>query len=473
MADLKLTIDAVLDSVASKAPTAGAEELAYLGTAVERVSGKVTIGGIIETGDIKKLEITELTTASIADIVTSLDDAIVVHKPILQETIAVGIIAGVATIDLSLGDHFLLSITEDVTITLTGKSLFNQRAMLHITYDGISVVSWADNVGFTGNLTRLSAGYNQFEINVPENDFDAAYGEALFTTVGTHTINFPPAARSFCAVCVGGGGAGSASTSGGIGGGGGGLGWVNNILIDHSRTYTAVVGAGGTAGGIGTNGSVSQVLIDGATVVVAGNGGTSPTGYNSGDTGFGGAFIGHGGGNGGNGGTNTSTAAAGGGGGAGGYSGAGGDGGAGAINVGSRASSGAGGGGGGGGCAGSVDTAGAGGGVGLYGQGASGLGGFNSSADGNGGQGGSGGGNATAYNTAYTATDHFSTSVKSTPGLYGGGGAGADITGENDNGADGAVRVIWSPFTKFPSTNVAGTHVSELRTVSFFVFKTY
>jgi hypothetical protein len=48
----------------------------------------------------------------------------------------------------------------------------------------------------------------------------------------------------------------------------------------------------------------------------------------------------------------------------------------------------------------------------------------------------------------------YGTGNLSRPGLYGGGGCGADnTTVEQDAGGVGAVRIIWGPNRAFPSTN--------------------
>jgi hypothetical protein len=278
-------------------------------------------------------------------------------------------------------------------------------------------------------------------------------GGVLFTTTGTHSWTAPEGVTSVCVVCVGGGGGPAANINGASGGGGGGLGWKNNISVTPGQSYTVVVGAGGirTTSGTAGAGGKSYFISD---VTVAGNGGGGGvTASNIGGTG--GTFVGDGGGNGGTGGgRNSSTAQAGGGGGAGGYSGNGGRGGQG-VNTSITALAGQGGGGGGGGGAGASDTGGSGGGVGVYGEGANGAAGATTASDGRGGFGGSGGGDASLASTSTTAVNIYSTSAFSTPGLYGGGGCGADNTNnEQAPGSKGAVRIIWGAGRAFPSTNV-------------------
>jgi len=279
-------------------------------------------------------------------------------------------------------------------------------------------------------------------------------GQVEFTVPGTYTWVAPLGVTSVCAVCVGAGGGAAGNTSGASGAGGGGLGWRNNIPVVPGQSYTVQVGAGGAAviSGTAPAGGPS-FFID--TVTVAGLGGSG--GITTGDGNpAGGGFIGDGGGRGGAGGNRlASTTAAGGGGGAGGYTGDGGAGGNSTATSGTRAANARGGGGGGGGRGGSVDSAGAGGGVGIYGQGLNGLGGINSINDGGGGFGGSNGTNATnAVNTV--PGDVYSTVFLSSPGLFGGGGAGADNAAtERGPGGNGAVRIIWGSGRGFPLSRTA------------------
>jgi hypothetical protein len=51
------------------------------------------------------------------------------------------------------------------------------------------------------------------------------------------------------------------------------------------------------------------------------------------------------------------------------------------------------------------------------------------------------------------------TGLFTTPGNFGGGGAGTDTTEvEQSNGANGAVRIVWGNNPKlFPTTNVGAT----------------
>jgi hypothetical protein len=275
-------------------------------------------------------------------------------------------------------------------------------------------------------------------------------GQAAFTTPGTYSWTAPAGVTSVCAVCVGAGGGPAANNSGSTGAGGGGLGWKNDIPVTPGHAYTVVVGAGGTRVTSGTAPSGgNSYFIDINTVAGRGGEGSRAQGTTAG---VGGNFVGDGGGLGGSGGTrNGSTTQCGGGGGAGGYTGNGGKGGNGTTN---DSTAGAGGGGGGGGGGGSADTGGAGGGVGIWGQGSNGAAGASTTADGRGGFGGSGGGNASQASTSTTALNIYDTSSPSTPGLFGGGAAGADNTiSEQSSGASGAVRIIWGRDRAFPATN--------------------
>lgn len=277
-------------------------------------------------------------------------------------------------------------------------------------------------------------------------------GQVEFTTPGTYSWTAPEGVFSVCVVCVGAGGGPAANNSGASGAGGGGLGWKNNISVIPGQSYTVVVGQGGSRVTSGTAPAGGQsYFIDNTTVAgLGGLGGVAA----SAATRAGGGFVGDGGGNGGSGGTRGSSAtAAGGGGGAGGYTGNGGNGGASTDAAGTLAGSGSGGGGGGGGRCGDSDSAGSGGGVGIYGLGESGSGGANSTNDGAGGFGGSSGTDASEANTSAPG-DIYGTGNLSTPGLYGGGGCGADNTiNEQAPGGNGAVRIIWGANRSFPSTN--------------------
>lgn len=239
-----------------------------------------------------------------------------------------------------------------------------------------------------------------------------------FTSPGTYSWTVPTGVTSVCVVAVGGGGGGrSTGGSGGSGGGGGGLGWKNNISVTPGQTYTVVVGQGGNGGTSPTAGTASY-FIDTSTVR-GGGGAAGSTSEVSGGT-----YTGDGGGNGGVG-YYSGGGAGGGGGGAGGYAGTGG-------NSGSVAGTG-GAGAGGNTAGGAVVVDGGGGGVGLLGQGTSGS---------SYGAGGSGGQSSSERGLG-------------NGGDYGGGGSGNDTayTAATQNGASGAVRIIWGAGRAFPNTN--------------------
>jgi len=277
-------------------------------------------------------------------------------------------------------------------------------------------------------------------------------GEALFTNPGTYTWQAPLGITRVSAIAVGGGGAGGAAYWAGGGGGGGGLGWKNNISVTPGQNYTVVVGAGGigvsaAAGGQGTNGGDSS-FINATTVCGRGGGAGQGTASNTNTVyagGLGGGYVGDGGGNGGTGG-NSQGDSAGAGGGAGGYAGKGGNGGSSQTGNGSSVINGVGG----GGAGGAFTTAnalagssGSGGGTGLLGQGNSGT---------SPSQGGSGASNGSPTNTVGGAAN--------TGGWPGGGGGGQSNDAKTTpgcNGANGAVRIIWSGNSgitrAFPNTN--------------------
>jgi hypothetical protein len=263
-------------------------------------------------------------------------------------------------------------------------------------------------------------------------------GQATYNIPGSFTFVVPQNVTSISGVCVGGGGGGgaigSATDEAGAGGGGGALAYAT-FAVTPGESLTITVGAGGTAGqansASGLAGGASSIKRGITSLVEAGGGAggqggqtnrTNPVGGNGGTvlTGTGGA-----GGKGGNALENT-TNSRGGGGGAGGYSGAGG---AGGNNAATGAASTGGGGGGGGGTA--AVISGGGGGVGILGAGANGAGG-SAATNATGGSGGGAG--------SYVG------------GAFGGGGPGAASTADRRNaGTQGAVRIVWGPYS-YPSS---------------------
>jgi len=285
--------------------------------------------------------------------------------------------------------------------------------------------------------------------------FIADPAEVLFTTIGTHSWVVPQGVKSVCVVCIGGGGGGFRD--------GQPLYNVSSGGTSYFINTSTVAGFGGVRGNATWSGSPDQL---------------DQSGNN---WGYGGGFVGDGGGYGGNSRIPDSTPTNGfySGGGAGGYTGNGGDAGKsdGYGNGIIASQPGSGGGGGGGAWYG-------GGGVGIYGQGASGAGSgtpvYNWA-----GRGGSGGTDAGNYNPLYPAV----TRLQSNGGLYGGGGCGTYSIGGGGGGlgwknnipvtpgsaitvevgsfgqpnaptnysgygGEGAVRVLWGDGRAFPSTNV-------------------
>lgn len=60
--DMKNAITAIQAKISTAATSATAEELAYLGTAVDRIGGRATVYEVVETGEIVKSEISALNT---------------------------------------------------------------------------------------------------------------------------------------------------------------------------------------------------------------------------------------------------------------------------------------------------------------------------------------------------------------------------------------------------------------------------
>jgi len=278
---------------------------------------------------------------------------------------------------------------------------------------------------------------------------------STFTTVGSNTFIVPAGVTKISAVLIGGGGAGGGGSIGGSGGasggpggqggGGGGLRYVNDFPVTPGQTLTVIVGAGGN-GGTGAGGDGGDSSITGIATAFGGKGGAANntgTAVGTGGAGSGGS----GGATGGSGGTATLVSGAGGGGAAG-YSGNGGTGGNGSVTNGGDAGSGGAAGGGGA----PSNSGSGGGGVGVLGQGTSGS---LSNGVGNAGSGGSNGSLGNANDGA-------------TGGLFGGGGGGADgnvgsVT-SGGNGAQGVVRIIWSPSSKFSRlfpTNQVGNNINQ------------
>lgn len=348
----------------------------------------------------------------------------------------------------------------DLTGSIAGSTSLNTPVVFdnRLNIDASTATNQAVKYYTNGTpLTGLTSGETYFLKNVSVSDFagqqalytladiSVATGQSEYTSAGTFTWTAPAGVYEVSAVVVGGGGGGARSNLASSGAGGGGLGWKNKIPVTPGRGYTVVVGGGGAVGtNLGGDGGTSYFI---SPNIVRATGGLGAS-VNSNTDRAGGTFVGDGGGAGGAGGGRRSTDSAGGGGGAGGYTGAGGRGGGSSGN----SLAGSGGGGGGGGFAGAGDTAGAGGGVGIFGLGADGGAGTNSNTDGGGGGGGSGGGNSSRFGT--NVGDVYSTTARAFPGGFGGGASGGDNTAsfEVDNGAGGAVRIIWGPNRAFPST---------------------
>jgi hypothetical protein len=276
-------------------------------------------------------------------------------------------------------------------------------------------------------------------------------GQALFgTNVGTGTFSWtaPTGVTSVNVVAVGGGSSGGQSWSYAAGSGGG-LGWKNNITVVPGQTYTVRVGRGPSYSN-GDNYGGASFFIN--TSTVAGGGGTHASfggqDYAVGTrNGYGGGYVGDGGGQGGNADNYQ------GGGGAGGYTGRGGN-----QYSGYQPSPTDSGGGAGGGYYSSTYGSGAGGGVGLTGRGTTGSGGYymynpfqgynNTYSYGSGGAGGSGGNNGGYGENPFSSTGNYGPAG----GTYGGGGGGPGSSGwPGGAGGQGGVRIMWGGGRSFPN----------------------
>ena len=265
-----------------------------------------------------------------------------------------------------------------------------------------------------------------------------------YTVSGFHTWTCPVGVTSVSVVCVGGGGGGYDD----IGGGGGGLGYKNYISVSPGTGYTVGVGSFGNNSAYPDSQGGDSFFI--STSIVRGGGGRGGGDFERygvqlpGD-GLGGTFTGDGGGNGGNGGTGGAA----GGGGAGGYSGTGGAGGGPTQNGNVGAGGGGGGGAGGEGSYPNNFLGSSGGGVGLLGEGASGAAGsYAAGGNSTGAGGGSGGGAGANGDSGCPAAE--------SGGDYGGGGGSGNRGNCADEGAVGAVRIIWGEGKEFPSDAVDG-----------------
>ena len=172
--------------------------------------------------------------------------------------------------------------------------------------------------------TEYLIGNNTAEVPLTIQSNHTAVSERSFTTPGTYSWTAPDWVNSVSVVAVGGGASGSING----GGGGGGLGWKNNISVTPGQSYTVVVGNAGTSNLFGeSNDGEDSYFIN--TSTVAGLGGKARIIIVAADPlGYGGGYVGDGGGNGGRsagGGTFIANRFYGGGD-AGGYSGAGADG---------------------------------------------------------------------------------------------------------------------------------------------------
>ena len=267
-------------------------------------------------------------------------------------------------------------------------------------------------------------------------------GEEVYTTPGTYSWTCPSGVTSVCVVCIGGGagGGGGPLAGGSYGGGGGSLAYKNNISVTPGQIYTVEVGAKGISGGAYYNYGAKtwhyQYPTDGGNSffinesTVFASGGQLGSGGNT--------IVGEGGGAGGNGGIQIYNAT-GGGGGAGGYGSSGGDGGSRTANnwinptLGSNGS-------------------GNGGNTQIYFYGKNPM-------LGDGGQGASLYGPTVPGEPGQVPTTMFGAGSGGNYGGGGGGGSGSQFSSFGmlafgDNGAVGAVRIIWGPGRAFPNTNV-------------------
>jgi hypothetical protein len=349
---------------------------------------------------------------------------------------------GVATVGFITATNAYIGVATVGFITATNAYISGVT-----TFIGNSYFSNSIGIGTTNPSSSLSVNGSTV---IGTQILDMTGLSSTFTTVGSNTFVVPAGITKISAVLIGGGGAGGASdgSSGGNGGGGGGLTYINDFPVNSGQTLTIFVGSGGVAvsGGVGGDGGNSSI-----TGIATAFGGKGGAGSYTGLVGVGGTGSNIFGniGAGGSGGRATLTYGAGGGG-TSGYVGGGGNGGGDGADAGAAGS----GGGASGGSSGSSGSSGGsgGGGTGILGQGSSGA-----SATNIGGNAGSGGSNGSTGNTSNGAAG----------GLYGGGGGGGDGgsgTVIGGNGAQGVVRIIWSPSSKFSRsfpTSQVGNNINQ------------
>jgi predicted metalloprotease with PDZ domain len=68
--DLTAALQNVSQKISDAAGTASPEELAYLGTALDRIAGRATIGEVMQAGDVQKAAINTVGDAAIAAVMS-------------------------------------------------------------------------------------------------------------------------------------------------------------------------------------------------------------------------------------------------------------------------------------------------------------------------------------------------------------------------------------------------------------------
>lgn len=102
MSSLSLAIQAVKDKIANSAGTATPEELAYLGTALDRIGGRATVYEVVETGDIKKAELTALAEQLFAAIETDTTEELAAFVAAVDAKIAAMTASANTLVDTSI-----------------------------------------------------------------------------------------------------------------------------------------------------------------------------------------------------------------------------------------------------------------------------------------------------------------------------------------------------------------------------------
>jgi hypothetical protein len=127
MSSLTLAIQAVKDKIALAAGTATPEELAYLGTALDRIGGRATVYEVVEVGDTKKAELADLANTLFASIQTDTTEELTKFVEAVDAKIAAMTSSANTLVDTSIKDIASAKASMDThaseTLTATAASI--------------------------------------------------------------------------------------------------------------------------------------------------------------------------------------------------------------------------------------------------------------------------------------------------------------------------------------------------------------